>query len=156
MAVDQIIKILIVRNIGLHEIGFATGNGFFRLVHTRNLGIAFSIGTHWSAEIRRVLFIAVPALVMIFVLFYYVKGEDLTAGMRWAMAGIVGGGIGNIIDRIIRPKGVVDYLDFKFYGIFGLERWPVFNVADMSVVISAILLLLLFIIQERKNREQEN
>ncbi len=153
VAADQIVKMLIVQNIGMHEIGFVAGDGFFRLVHTRNLGIAFSIGREWSPTVRRVLFIVFPAVVMIFVLIYYFKGEDLTTGMRWAMAGILGGGTGNIIDRIIRSEGVVDFLDFKFYGIFGLERWPVFNLADMSVVVSALVLLLLFIIQERRNRE---
>jgi signal peptidase II len=48
---------------------------------------------------------------------------------------------------------VVDYLSFKFYGILGLERFPAFNVADTSIVVSGILLVILFILQERRNRE---
>jgi signal peptidase II len=68
------------------------------------------------------------------------------------MGGILGGGLGNLIDRIFRPEGVVDYLSFKFYGMFGLERFPAFNVADSSIVVSGILLVILFILQERRNR----
>ena len=38
--------------------------------------------------------------------------------------GIVGGGLGNLVDRFFRKEGVVDFIDVKFYGLFGLERWP--------------------------------
>ncbi|HOX92234.1 MAG TPA: signal peptidase II, partial [Spirochaetales bacterium] len=56
------------------------------------------------------------------------------------LAGIIGGGMGNILDRIFRADGVVDFLSVKFYGLFGLERWPTFNVADATVVVCGILL----------------
>ena len=46
-----------------------------------------------------------------------------------------------IIDRIARPDGVIDFLSVKFYGLFGLERWPTFNVADSAVVVCGILLV---------------
>ena len=65
----------------------------------------------------------------------------------------MGGGLGNYGDRIFRPQGVVDFLDFKFYGIFGMERWPTFNVADMTVVIAAILLFISFLIPDRRAGE---
>ena len=68
---------------------------------------------------------------------------------------LVGGGLGNYVDRIFRPAGVVDFLDFKFYGIFGLERWPTFNVADMTVVISGILLFISFLIPTRKTGDTQ-
>lgn len=155
IVVDQITKVVIVRTIDLSTIGVSLWNGFLRIIHTRNLGIAFSIGNSLSPEIRRLLFIVVPVAVMVFVFVYYFKGSEVTASMRWALAGILGGGIGNIVDRIFRPLGVVDFLDFRFYGIFGLERWPTFNVADMSVVISGISLVVLFMVQERRNREQK-
>jgi len=152
---DQITKALVIRNVALNSIGARFLGDFFWVIHTRNLGIAFSIGNKLTPSVRRVLFIIIPLAVMVFVFFYYFSAADLTRGMRWAMAGILGGGIGNIIDRIVRPRGVVDFLSFKFYGIFGLSRWPAFNVADMSVVVSGILLVVLFMLQERRIREQE-
>ena len=73
------------------------------------------------------------------------------ASQRWAVAGIIGGGMGNIIDRIFRPNGVVDYISVKFYGIFGMERWPTFNIADASVVVCCLYLLVTIIFIKDKN-----
>ncbi len=149
---DQITKLIIIRNIPLHQYK-SVFDDFLWIVHARNLGIAFSIGDGFPEVARRILFILLPLVVMVFVVIYYIRGSDLTMGIRWTMAGILGGGLGNLVDRIGRPLGVVDYLSFKFYGIFGLTRFPAFNVADSSIVVSGILLVLLFILQERRNRE---
>ena len=113
------------------------------------------MGDSFPLLARRILFIALPLMVMVFVVVYYFRGKDLTTGMRWVMAGILGGGIGNLIDRIGRPEGVVDFFSVKFYGIFGMERFPAFNVADSCITVSGILLIVLFIIQEIQNREQK-
>ena len=69
--------------------------------------------------------------------------------------GIIGGGLGNLIDRFFRKEGVVDFIDVKFYGLFGLERWPTFNVADSAVVVFGLILVISFIvtsIKETKNQ----
>ena len=153
IVVDQICKLLIVKSIQPNTIGISILNDFFRIIHTRNLGIAFSIGYNLPGGIRTALFILFPALVIAAVLFFYFKEKDLTYGMRWALAGIVGGGFGNLIDRIFRPLGVVDFASFKFFGIFGMQRFPAFNVADSCVVVSSITLILMFIIWEGRNRE---
>ena len=57
------------------------------------------------------------------------------------MAAITGGGIANCLDRFFRPGGVIDFIDIKFYGILGLERYPTFNIADSSVVVGGLLLV---------------
>jgi signal peptidase II len=64
----------------------------------------------------------------------------------------VGGGLGNVIDRIFRSEGVVDFLSFKFYGLFGFERWPTFNVADSSVVVCAVLLVISTILVDSRRK----
>ena len=73
--------------------------------------------------------------------------------------GIVGGGLGNLIDRFFRAEGVVDFIDLKFYGLFGLERWPTFNVADSAVVVCGLLLIISFIItfikESKESKSQE-
>ncbi len=152
---DQITKFLIVVNIPPNHLGSRFFNDFIWIVHAQNLGMAFSMGDGFPVLTRRILFIVLPLIVMIFVVIYYFRGKDLTKGMRWVMAGILGGGIGNLIDRIARPEGVVDFLSLKFYGIFGMERFPAFNVADSSITISGILLVVLFIVQEIRSREQK-
>ena len=152
---DQITKFLIVQNIQPNRIGSRILGDFIWIVHAQNLGMAFSMGDSFPLTVRRILFVALPLIVMIFVVVYYFRGKDLTNGMRWVIAGILGGGIGNLIDRIGRPDGVVDFLSVKFYGIFGMERFPAFNVADSCITVSGILLIVLFVIQEFKNREQK-
>ena len=63
---------------------------------------------------------------------------------------------GNIIDRIFRPQGVVDFIDVKFFGIFGLERWPTFNVADASIVVCGIILIVSFFLTIRNVEETKS
>lgn len=145
LVADQITKAVVVATIQRLEYGgpiIEVFGDFFRLIHVRNLGIAFSIGRGLGEAARRILFIAAPAVVIVALLVYYFRTDEFTQLQRWAIAGIVAGGLGNIIDRIFRPAGVVDFLDVKFYGLFGLERWPTFNVADASVVVCGIMLMI--------------
>jgi len=153
---DQVTKLLVDRNIPLNSIAFTWGGDFFRLVHVRNLGVAFSMGDALPGFFRTFLFIYLPLIVLIGIVLYYFWDKNLTTVQKWCLAGILGGGFGNLIDRMVRPLGVVDFLDFKFYGLFGLERWPVFNVADSAVVISGILVAVSFILVEIKNAKQED
>jgi len=146
---DQLTKLVVILTIPLNT-GKWVIRDFFRLVHVRNPAIAFSIGRNLPAGTQRTLFSLLPLLVVLVLLAYYLFTKDpLTKFQKWCFGALVGGGLGNYVDRIFRPDGVVDFLDFKFYGIFGLERWPVFNVADMSVVITGILLFVSFLIPSR-------
>jgi len=156
---DQVSKALIIRYVELYPSfsGYQVIGNFFRIIHTRNLGIAFSLGRSLPGTVRYAFFTFLPLIVMVIVLIYYFRADDITPVQRWALAGILGGGFGNIIDRFFRPEGVVDFLDFKFYGIFGLNRWPTFNIADSSVVLCGILLIISIIITEgKRNNEQKN
>lgn len=142
---DQIVKAIVVANIplfGAHVRPIEPlGNDFLWIIHVRNPAIAFSIGHNLPETIRPALFVILPLVVLGFLLWYYFKSNEFTNLQRWVVAGIVGGGIGNIIDRIFRPDGVVDFVSVKFYGILGFDRWPTFNVADASVVVSCIILI---------------
>ena len=104
--------------------------------------------------LRRFVFGLVPTIVMVLVVVVYLRNSDFTLLQNWAICGIVGGGIGNVIDRFFRAEGVVDFIDVKFYGLFGLQRWPTFNVADSAVVVCGIILIITFIIQV-KNESKE-
>ncbi len=154
---DQITKNLIVAKIPMYGIGFSSGEGeFLRIIHVQNKAVAFSLGHSLPDQVRMVLFIVIPVIIIAGMIFYILKSKDFTLFQRWAIASIIGGGIGNLIDRIFRPNGVVDFIDVKFYGIFGLERWPTFNVADSGIVVGGILLILSLIIMMRREHEQES
>lgn len=106
---------------------------FFRLTYIYNPGAAF--GLHLGDR-SRFIFLAL-ALVAIVVLFFMYRSTPVSDRMRrLALALVTGGALGNVVDRIRSPRGVVDFLDFGL----GELRWPVFNVADMAVTTGAILL----------------
>ncbi len=138
---DQVTKFLVASTIKPNRIGWRAIGDFFWIVHQQNTGAAFSMGDALSEPFRIGILILIPLTLMVALVVYYMKTEELSKVQRWALCGIVGGGLGNLIDRIFRPEGVIDFLSVKFYGLFGLERWPTFNVADSSVVVCGILLV---------------
>ena len=148
--VDQLTKWLTVTYIPLREIGAQFFGDLIRIIHVRNPGIAFSIGRDLSDIFRGFLFTLLPVAVIVVLAVYYIRSKEFTRFQRWTVAGIIGGGTGNLIDRIFRPDGVVDFIDVKFFGIFGLDRWPTFNIADSAVVVCALLLAVSFLFQRKK------
>ena len=159
IVLDQITKALVVSFIPPYKIGAQFLGDFLRLIHVYNPGVAFSIGASWPDLLRRIAFSIMPLIFLAIVIVVYMKSNDFTKLQRWAIAGIVGGGIGNLIDRIFRSEGVVDFIDVKFYGLFGMERWPTFNVADSAVVVCGILLIVSFItmtIKDIKSKKEES
>ncbi len=156
IVLDQISKLLIVKFIPQNTIGTQFFGDFLRIVHVSNTGVAFSVGATWSETIRKLLFSLMPLVVIALVCVVYFRNKEFTKLQNWAIMGIVGGGLGNLIDRLFRAEGVVDFIDVKFFGIFGLNRWPTFNIADSAVVVCGIILLITFIISisnDSKNKE---
>lgn len=153
VVLDQITKTLVVRYIPYYTIGTSFFGDFLRLIHVSNTGVAFSFGATWSDTARRLLFAFMPVIVIGIVIGVYFRSNGFTKLQRWCITGIIGGGIGNLIDRFFRAEGVVDFIDVKFYGLFGLERWPTFNVADSAVVVCGILLLISFLITMKNERK---
>ncbi|MDR3020339.1 MAG: signal peptidase II [Treponema sp.] len=150
---DQLSKAYIVKNwprMGLIKDVF--DNGFLWIYHVRNKAIAFSLGENFPEFVKPVAFIIVPILVLVFLMWYYFKTNEFTKVQRWAAAGIIGGGIGNIIDRIFRSDGVVDFISVRIFGLFGMERWPTFNIADSSVVVCCILLLISVFVSSKSEK----
>jgi signal peptidase II len=111
--------------------------GFFRLTHTENTGAAFSLFADSPSPWKTAMLIAfsVAALLVVSFLLWKNNHAHLLTGV--ALSLIMGGALGNLWDRVARGR-VVDFLLFyiKQY------QWPVFNLADSSIVIGAGLLLL--------------
>jgi signal peptidase II len=129
---DQLSKYLISASFSYGE-ARAYG-GFFNLVLTHNRGAAFSFLAS-AAGWQRGFFIAIAltAIVVISVLLVRHVRERLFC---FSLALILGGAIGNVIDRIALGY-VVDFLDFHFSG----WHWPAFNLADSAITAGAVLLV---------------
>ncbi len=113
-------------------------NNFFELTYVENRGAAFGILKH-----KRVLFIVITFAVILFLTFYlFGNHKSLNRLTILAVSLLIGGAIGNLIDRI-RFGYVVDFLSFRFFRKYD---FPVFNFADICIVISTgiIVLLVLF------------
>lgn len=153
---DQVTKCLVVKYIPLNTIAKKYFGDFLWICHVRNTGAAFSLGAEGSTFMRIVVLIIFPVALMAFVGYLVATKKDyLTSAQRWFAAGILGGGVGTIIDRIFRfDTGVVDFISVKFYGILGMERWPTFNVSDSCVVIFVILLAISMIFSKTEKKEK--
>jgi signal peptidase II len=154
---DQITKACIAGNWPVGTmITDVFNNDLLRIYHVRNKVIAFSLGTGLPETVRPFLFVILPVAVLGFLCFFYWKSDEFTGVQRWAIAGIVGGGLGNLIDRVFRPEGVVDFISVKFFGILGFERWPTFNIADSAVVICVLIWLVsMFFIPSESGKKTE-
>lgn len=134
-AVDQYTKHLAVAHIPQH----ATVNiipNFFNLTLVYNPGVAFGMFSDLSEGSRSLVLGAIILCSLVLVIFlFFDYYHDLVA--QGALALILGGAIGNIIDRFLIGK-VVDFLDF-FYGTY---HWPAFNIADMAICIGVALIIL--------------
>lgn len=154
-AVDQITKMLVVLNIEPYTVGASFFGDVLRIIHVYNTGVAFSMGNGLPDMFRSILFAVVPLIALVLVMVVYFRSSGFSFFQRWMIAGIVGGGLGNIFDRFFRNEGVIDFIDVKFYGLFGLERWPTFNIADASVLICGILLIISFLVTMVHENQKE-
>jgi signal peptidase II len=140
--VDQFTKVLILGYYRLGDSTFVTN--FFNVVRAHNRGAAFSFLSDASGW-QRWFFTAigfVAAAVIIWMLRSH-AGQKL---FSFAMACILGGAIGNVIDRMVHGY-VIDFLDFHWAGM----HFPAFNVADSAITLGAICLILDELLRVRKS-----
>jgi signal peptidase II len=151
--VDQVSKAVVAATVPEGAVAFSAFGDFFWIVRQNNLGMAFSLLDNLAPLARSLILIALPLVLVAAVLVFYFKSAEPTKLQRWTLCGIAGGGIGNVLDRIFRPEGVVDFISVKFYGILGYERWPTFNVADSSVVVCALILVVSTIVVDSRRKQ---
>lgn len=139
VVIDQVTKNYIIANYAIGE-KVKVIESFFYITHHKNTGAAWGI-LQDSTMILAILS-AVVAVILIIFFFHF---EDKM--FKISIAVVIGGAIGNFIDRAFL-SGVTDFLDFYIFGY----NFPIFNVADMCVVVGAILLsvYILFIYKEEK------
>lgn len=128
--VDQIIKYIVCNCLKLNE-SISIIKRFFSLTYVRNDGAAWSI---FSGNRLFLILIALATIVLIYLFFIKDKKVNKMENITYGL--LLGGIIGNLIDRI-SVGSVVDYLDFKIIGY----NFPVFNFADMCIVVSVFLII---------------
>jgi len=134
IGIDQFTKFIIVKNLVIGG-SITVINKFFYIYHIGNIGAAWNI-----LEGQRVLFIIISSIASLAILYFLVKSKNKL--LKLALSLIFSGAIGNLIDRVLKGS-VTDFLRFDF----GSYTFPIFNVADMCVVIgSAILMYYMFFI----------
>ncbi|TRM12329.1 lipoprotein signal peptidase [Lentibacillus cibarius] len=145
IAIDQLTKWAVVKTMELGEQITVIGD-FFYLTSHRNSGAAWGI-----LQGQMAFFYIITVIVIIGVIYFmqtYAKDNQL---LSIALSLILGGAIGNFIDRLFRNE-VVDFFDFI---IFGYD-YPIFNIADASLVVGVILVIISTIIDERKEKRKHD
>lgn len=131
LCIDQISKLLVV-NLLTKTDSITIIKNFFYLTYINNDGAAFSI------LVGKRIFLILIAVSVIVMLIRYIKKNNIQNKLELvSISLIIGGSLGNLMDRVVRGY-VIDFLDFKIFNY----NFPIFNLADTFIVIGVILLLL--------------
>lgn len=106
-------------------------NDVLEFVYVENRGAAFGIFKN-----KKFFLVGITTFVVLGMIYYLIKNTNLNKWERISLIFIISGAVGNLIDRVFRGY-VVDFIHFYIKDIFD---WPVFNIADILVVIGAIIL----------------
>lgn len=134
LAADQASKIFFLDLVARHSPPVIEVAPFFNLVQVWNTGVSFGLFQEDSA-VRSWTLVAVAIAVLAWLLLWLRRAQTRLVAV--ALGAIIGGAIGNIIDRI-RFGAVFDFVDLHAFG----WHWPAFNLADSAIVIGVALLLL--------------
>ncbi len=134
---DQISKWLVVKYLPLYD--RVSLLPFLDVTHVRNPGAAFGIFSELPENARLIFFAAVLVTAVVVILYFLDKTGPKDMLLRFSLGLILGGAIGNSIDRF-RLRYVTDFIDFHWFGNPALH-WPPFNIADSAITIGVILIL---------------
>jgi len=136
ITIDQYTKYLIIQSVALHH-SLTVIQNFFDLVHTRNKGIAFGLFAGQGSGTQTLVLIVTSCLAISFIFYLLSSIKDTLLYPTITLSLILGGAIGNLIDRI-RWGEVVDFLDLHWYHY----HWPAFNAADAAISTGLVLLII--------------
>ena len=145
LIIDQFIKLLITINFKLYE-GIVVIPNFFSIIRVHNTGAAWSFLT---GNTFALILLSLLALVAIYL--FFIKNTELKKLEKIIYGVLIGGILGNLIDRIFRGY-VVDFLDFQIFKY----NFPVFNLADICIVVSVIIILILQFGGKKNECDQSN
>ena len=145
IVLDRISKLLVSFNINEGRVIKVIGN-FFRLTYLKNVGAAWSM---FEGKIVFLIIISILFLIFMFKAVLNDKRNTMTNILGYSF--IIGGIIGNLIDRIIY-KYVIDFLSFNIFGYY----FPVFNIADSLIVVGAVIFIIDIIMEGREKSPLED
>jgi signal peptidase II len=131
---DQVSKIWVARLITQYET-IPLISGFLNLVQVRNRGMAFGMLNRADTAFQSYILIAATLAAIALIVFWFRRLEKDAHGVVIGLSLILGGAIGNLIDRI-RLHEVIDFLDFHI----GHYHWPAFNLADSAITVGTLWL----------------
>jgi signal peptidase II len=147
LVLDQATKVLVHAWLAAHPPVTVVPN-LLNLAYSRNRGGLFGyfgeVGDPW----RSILLTLLPLLAVLLVSIFIARGRDMDRPSLAGLGLILGGAVGNLVDRVVRGE-VVDFLDLyvawtpmadRLRGWFGTNHWPTFNLADTAIVIGALTL----------------
>lgn len=145
---DQWTKWLVVERMELHQ-SIPLIDEILYLTSHRNPGAAFGI-----LQNQRLFFIVVTTIVVIYIVYLLIKNRHRHSWLTYGLALILGGAIGNFIDRLLTGE-VVDFIDVKIIIFNFYYDFPIFNVADSALVIG-VGMLIIDTIREGLNERRKN
>jgi len=145
LAADQFSKALALSHLS-RVYSLKVIDGFFSLTLVLNPGVAFGFFSHSPAAWKAAALLLLSGVTVVVLLWYYFCCHGLTRLARVAFSLVVGGALGNMLDRFRFAK-VVDFLDFYWRSY----HWPAFNLADAAITVGVVLLLFDVLQQNRKN-----
>lgn len=141
LILDQLSKILTRAFTQVGESQILLGNLFgetLRFTHLNNTGAAFSMSIG-NPLTNRLFFIGASLVAIAFIVFLMYHATHRL--QLWAFGLVLGGAVGNLVDRIFLG-GVTDFIDVDIPRIMGMDRFPVFNIADSVIFIAMCLLII--------------
>ncbi len=142
--IDQATKIWVHQTMRIYE-STPIVPGLLDFHYIRNTGAAFGFLSGSHAGFRIPFFILVSSVAIGIILYLFWKLEESEVVMPLALSLVLGGAIGNLIDRI-RLGEVIDFILFHYKAF----RWPAFNVADIGITIGVFLLIIRIFLFERR------
>lgn len=144
VVLDQITKLLMTGLLELHQ-AMEVVPHFFNLTYVRNTGAAFGLLSRAPESFRIPFFIIIPLVALTVIILIFKKTKETELLMITSLSLILGGAIGNFIDRV-RFGYVVDFIDFHWFNKY---HWPAFNIADTAIVIGVALLIFYTLAEKR-------
>jgi signal peptidase II len=146
VALDQCTKQLVESALALHE-SVPVVDSFFRLTYVRNTGAAFGLFSSAAPSLASVALTLFSLAAIVILTFLWIRARRASALYIAAIALILGGAVGNLVDRLLRGE-VIDFIDLYWDGY----HWPAFNLADSAITVGVFLFIIQMVFQKEQQR----
>lgn len=143
--IDQLSKIYVASHMMLFE-SIPVVPNWFDITYTQNPGAAFSMFVDLPPVVRLLMLCALSTVAIVVLLVMLTQTDKITL-MSFALALVLAGAVGNLIDRALRGGRVIDFIRVHYYG----ASYPIFNVADSAISIGVALIILTTFLSKKES-----